>query len=135
MTQTGLINKIIKTMGMETCNPNKTPAMQVALASDPDNKPFDQAKWSYLSIVGMLLYVSNNTRPDITFAVSQVARFTSNPKESHASAIKTIVRYLADTCNKGVIVCPDGTFNLETYVDANFAGLWKHEPDVDPASA
>lgn len=83
----------------------------------------------------MLLYVSNNTRPDITYAVSQVARFTSNPKESHAKAIKTIVRYLAGTRDKGVIVRPDGTFNLDTHVDADFAGLWKREPDVDPASA
>jgi len=135
MSQPGLIDKIIKTMGMEKCNPNKTPATQVALASDPDGKPFDQSMWSYPSIVGMLLYVSNNTRPDITYAVSQVARFTSNPKESHAKAIKTIVRYLAGTRDKGVIVRPDGTFNLDTHVDADFAGLWKREPDVDPASA
>ena len=49
---------------------------------------FDQSEWSYASVVGMLLYVLNNTRPDITFAVSQVARFTVNPKKSHGVAIR-----------------------------------------------
>ena len=35
-----------------------------------------------------------NTRPDIAFAVSQVAWFNSNPKQSHASAVKMIISYL-----------------------------------------
>ena len=78
----------------------------------------------------MLLYLSTNTRPDISFAVSQVARFTSAPKQSHASAVKTIVRYLKRTYDKGLIVIPDGTLNLTCYVDADFAGLYRREPDV-----
>ena len=68
------------------------------------------------------LYVSNNTRPDVTFTVSQVAQFTAPPKVSHATAIKSIVRYLAHDPNKGLIVKPDGTFDLKCWVDADFAG-------------
>ena len=78
----------------------------------------------------MLLYVVNNTCPDITFAVSQVAGFTTAPKVSHAKAIKTIVRYLAGTRDKGILVKPNGTYELETWVDADFAGLHGREhPD------
>ena len=58
-----------------------------------------QETWSYPSIVGMLLYLSTNTCPDI-FAISLVARFNHNPKRSHASDIKTIVRYLARMAGK-----------------------------------
>ena len=61
-------------------------------------------KWSYPSIIGMLLYLSTNTRPDIIFAVSQEARFTHDPKQSHATVVKQIVRYLARTADKGMIV-------------------------------
>jgi len=43
------------------------------LGIDPEGKPFDET-WSYPSIFGMLLYLTSNTRPDIAFAVSQVAR-------------------------------------------------------------
>ena len=73
MSQKGLIEKIIKNTKMTDCNPNWTPTTQVLLGSDPNGELFDQVDFNYASIVGMLLYVTNNTRPDITFAVSQVA--------------------------------------------------------------
>ena len=83
--------------------------------------------WNYRSIVGMLLYLATNTRPDISFAVSQVARFSHNPKKSHATAVKTIIRYLAGTKDKGVIYKRPKALTLECYVDADFAGLYNRE--------
>jgi len=73
LTQCGLIKKIIDhATGMSNCNPNWTPATQLALGSDPDGEEMSES-WSYTSIVGMLLYLVTNTCPDIAFAVSQVA--------------------------------------------------------------
>jgi hypothetical protein len=91
--------------------------------------------WSYRSIIGMLLYLCTNTRPDIAFAVSQAARFSSAPKQSHATAVKTIVRYLAGTRDKGMILKPRDDLKLELYCDADFAGLYKREPDRSVDSA
>ena len=105
MTQPGLIQKVIEATGMSDCNSKHTPAAQVCLGSDVDGPPMKE-KWSYPSLVGMLLYLSTNTRPDIAYAVSQVAHFGSNPKQSHASAIKMIVRYLAGTADQGTISTP-----------------------------
>jgi hypothetical protein len=90
MTQMGLIKKIIATTKMENCNPNWVPAAKEALGIDPEGEPMEE-DWSYPSIIEMLLYLSTNTRPDIAFAVSQVARFNHNPKKSHATAIKMII--------------------------------------------
>jgi len=53
--------------------------------------PFNK-NWSYPSLVGMLLYLAGNTRPDIACAMNQAARFTHPLKESHAKAIKKVVR-------------------------------------------
>ena len=50
----------------------------------------------------MLFYLSMNTRPDIAFVVRQVAWFNSNPMQSHASAVKMIIRYLSTTSDKGI---------------------------------
>jgi hypothetical protein len=36
--------------------------------------------FNYSSVVGMQQYLENHTRPDITFAVSQLARFVHFPK-------------------------------------------------------
>ena len=134
LTQKGLIQKIINATGLQDCNPNHTPALQACLGIDPDGEPMDEL-WSYRSIVGMLLYLSTNTRPDITFAVSQVARFNHAPKKSHASAVKTIVRYLHKTADMGTIVTPTGDLSLDCYVDADFAGLHGRDPDHSVSSA
>ena len=135
LTQRGLIQKIIDATSMHDCNPNWTPATPVTLGIDPDGEPYDES-WSYPSIVvGMLLYLSTNARPNITFAVSQVARFNHNPKKSRASAIKTIVRYLHRTSGKGTIVTPTGDLSTDCYVVADFAGIHGRDPDYVPSSA
>ena len=82
----------------------------------------------------MLLYMSNITRSDIIFEVSQVAQFTAVPKVSNSKSIKSIVRFLAQNLNKGLIIKPDGTFDLKHWVDADFAGLYCREPGGNPKS-
>ena len=72
LTQKGLIKKVITAAGLDDSNPNWTPASSKALGIDPEGPPMKE-NWSYPSIVGMLLYLSTNTRPDISYAVSQVA--------------------------------------------------------------
>jgi hypothetical protein len=127
MTQTSLIEKIISTTGLQNAKPNSVPATALALSSDPDGPAINE-NWSYTSVVGMLLYLSTNTRPDIAFAVSQVARFTSNPKQSHAIAVKIIVRYLLGTKTEGTTIEPSKSLSLDMYCDADFGGLYNREP-------
>ena len=97
MTHERLIKKITETAKMTNCKPNWTPALQATLSSDKEGKLQDQKEWNCASIVGLLSCGSDNTGPDITFAVSQVARVTAQPRVSHAKAIKSIARYLAGT--------------------------------------
>ena len=77
------------------------PISQTALGNDESGQP-TVVSWSYASIVGMLLYVGAHTRADICFAVSQVARFTHNPKGTHVKAIKILLCYLKRTCDNGI---------------------------------
>jgi hypothetical protein len=120
---------------MEECNRSPTPAAPgTTLGKDPNGENMKE-DWSYPSVVGMMLYLSTNTRPDIAFAVSQVARFNHAPKQSHAMAVKRIVRYLAGTRDKGTIMKPDNTLALDSHSDADFAGLYKVDPMEDPSSA
>ena len=134
MNQPGLIQKIIDATQLTNCNPNRTPTTKEALPLDPEG-PRMTDTWNYQSIVGMLLYLSTNTRPDIAFAVSQVARFSHNPKQSHATAVKTIIRYLAGSKNEGTIFKPPKKLFLDCFVDADYAGLYNRDPPEEPTSA
>ena len=133
LTQKGLIDKIIKFTDMSEATPKLSPATPEPLGSDPNGAPFNES-WSYPAAVGMLLYVSSNTRPDIQFAVHQVARFSHNPKFSHGQALKRIVRYLIGTKDKGIQFQPDLDKGLDCWVDADFAGLYGYEDEQDSVS-
>ena len=133
LTQKGLTEKVIKTACMEECNSKPTPVLEEPLAKDTDGDPFTE-EWKYSEVVGMLLYLANNSRPDIAYAVHQCARFTHDPKHSHGEAVKRIIRYLQGTKDKGIALKPDGSKGIDCYVDADFAGLWKSEDAQDPVS-
>ncbi len=53
----------------------------------------------YQEAVGALNWAALATCPDISFAVSTIARFGTNPGPAHWEAMKQIFRYLASTCN------------------------------------
>ena len=61
---------------------------------------------SYASVIGMMLYLASNTRPDISFAVHQCAWFTHNTKVSHVTAVKRICTYLQGTKENGLVFNP-----------------------------
>ena len=133
-TQRGLIEKILKTANMLDCNPNHTPARQQQLSADEDGESMNES-WNYRAICGMLLYLSGNTRPDIAFAVSQVCRFGNNPKQSHATAVKVILRYLKKTIDEGITVNPNqNRFAYDMYCDADYCGLYGSEDPRNPDS-
>ena len=102
LLQKGLINKVIKASGLEYSNGRKTPATTSPLGTDGNGAKISES-WNYSSLIGMLMYLASNSRPDIQFSVHQCARFTHSPKQSHANALKKIVKYLVSTKDKGLV--------------------------------
>ena len=131
LTQIGLVDKILAATGMQDCNPTWTPAATTPLGQCKSSTK-STAPWNYASIVGMLLYLAMNSRPDIAYSVAQVCRFTHDPREPHVKAVKQIVRYLKATRDRGLILKPDKSLALDSYVDADFAGLYAVEDHTDP---
>ncbi|XP_068315003.1 secreted RxLR effector protein 161-like [Pyrus communis] len=50
----------------------------------------------YLSAIEALLYLAQCTRPDISFAVNLLARYSNAPTHMHWNGVKDIFRYLKD---------------------------------------
>jgi hypothetical protein len=86
-----------------------TPAAAEPLVKDSDGNPMD-GSFSYSSVIGMLQYLQNHSRPDISFVVSQCSRFVHSSKWSHEDALKQIGQYLKGTINKGLFFQPTGIF-------------------------
>jgi hypothetical protein len=78
MTQTGLIDRIITALGLdENSNGLSTPAPEKPLPKDSEGDRHDLG-FNYASVVGMAMYLCNNSRLDIVFAVHQCARYSFN---------------------------------------------------------
>ena len=77
----------------------------------------------YQSAVGSLLYLSTRTRPDIAFAVGNVARYCSKPTKTHWTAVKRIFRYLKGTTRLGLLYrSGTETDALYGYSDSDWGG-------------
>ena len=65
-------------------------------------------KVPYLSAIGALMYLTNYTRPDITFAVNLLSRYSSAPTRRHWNLIKHILHYLSGNTDLGLFY-PNGS--------------------------
>jgi hypothetical protein len=84
----------------------------------------------------MMLYLAMNTRPEISMAVHQCARFANDPKDVHAKALLQIGQYLLATRDKGMSLSPNRqSMTLDMFCDADFAGLSNVKDRQDPISA
>jgi len=91
----------------------------VKISADLTSKEVDPTL--YRSMIGSLLYLMAS-RPDIAFSVGVCARFQANPKESHLTAIKLIIRYVNAMINYGICFSRETNLVLSGYSDADWAG-------------
>ncbi|UYV69220.1 hypothetical protein LAZ67_6002864, partial [Cordylochernes scorpioides] len=73
----------------------------------------------YRELIGGLLYISQRTRPDIAYAVSQLARYCSKYTRKHWVAAKRILRYLKSSEHLGITYRRTGE-QLCVYSDADW---------------
>ncbi len=70
------------------------------------------------------------------YATHQIAKYLSDPRQSHGEAILYLVRYLKKTHDLGLKFKPDPKKGFECYCDADFSGNWNREfTPVDPSTA
>jgi hypothetical protein len=103
LTQTGLLDKVLRTAGMVDCNRCTTPAATTPAGTDSEGATFEE-DWENSCFFGMLMYLAYTTRPDIAYSVHQAACHTHAPRASHVVAIKRILWYLKGTKTQGVVV-------------------------------
>lgn len=131
LTQPQLIKSLLQDLSLagDKVKPRTTPARSTVILDKGSASPlFDEKKagWKYRSAIGKLNYLERTSRPDISYAVHQCARFSEDPRECHAEAVKQIGRYLAGTRDQGLVVSPK-TRQFDVYCDADFCGNWSKQ--------
>ena len=74
----------------------------------------------YQSKVGSLLYLANQTRPDILYAVNMHSRYTKSPTQEDVLAVHRIFLYLAGTPSLGITFHSGEGIVLYATVDASY---------------
>lgn len=87
-----------------------------------DQKSLKAAQTNYRSIIGTLLYMSLMTRPDITYAVNYLARFSDYPHPTLVKMLHRVVSYANSTSDYSIKFVNNGTIDsLSAYADSDFA--------------
>ena len=110
------MEKVLSLFGYSDCTPISTPYDPSVLLRKNRRITRDQLRYS--QIIGSLMYLASATRPGISFAMSKLSRFVSNPRDDHWHALERVLRCLKGTVSYGIHYT--GYLRvLEGYCDAN----------------
>ena len=113
---------------MQLCKPistpgdyNSPPTIEMSPKTDAEKRKMETVPFSH--ILGEVLWLANNTRPDIANAVGNLCRFAANPGIEHWNRLKRVLRYLKTTSKLGIVIGGDGISKaIEGWSDADWAG-------------
>ena len=119
--------RILHRFQIAECSPKRLPAdpfsklTGTGVDGGPSSPPCDQSV--YREAVGSLMYLMVCTRPDISYAVGQVAQFCHDPKQVHWSAVTRILSYLKGKSQFGVVYKFGSKPQvLSAYANSDYAG-------------
>ena len=107
--QSTYIQNALNKFNMDCCHPLSTPIVMGSLDVTKylfcpleEGEEILGTEVPYLSAIGALLYLTNNTRPDIVFVVNLLARYSATPTQRYWKEIKHLLRYLKGTIYLGL---------------------------------
>lgn len=122
LSQSHYIDKVVKDFCMANAKTSNVP-MQLNYGKAEPNDEFLLSNSEYQSLIGSLLYISVNTRPDISSSISILAQKVSKPKQEDWNELKRVLKYLKGTSTLKLALAEKNFSGnlLHGYADANFA--------------
>ena len=96
LSQTAYVDKLLDKFNMQNATPVFTPLPEKPQQDETNNEKFKDINL-YQQLIGSLIYLSNATRPDISYAVGYLARSMQAPTEADFMNGKRVLRYLKGT--------------------------------------
>lgn len=121
VNQTAYIRKVVNDTGLADAKPSNVP-MDVSYRKQIATGDILVSNEQYRSLIGSLLYVSVNTRPDIAASVGILSQKVERPTQEDWNELKRVVKYLKGTANLSLVI-GNGNQNedLIGYADADWA--------------
>ena len=120
INQRGFIGRVLERFGLADSQEAKTPMNPSADMNVEDSQEVD---CPYREAIGCLNYISLISRPDITFAVNKLARYSNSPKNVHWQAVKRVMRYLKGSIDYSITYTGRGiSGELVGNCDSDWAG-------------
>lgn len=101
ISQAHYVEKVLEKYGYSHVKSVVTPYdPSKTLHKNKSGVPVSQLRYS--QIIGSLMYLANCSRPDISYAVTKLSRFTSCPDRTHWDALDRVLKYLKGTISLGL---------------------------------
>ena len=128
ISQPDAIDAILEQTRMADCNSTKTPytSLKHGEVNNTTEKLNAQRATRYRKILGDIRYITDSTRPDITYITNRLAQHMASPEKGHEQALKSLLRYLKGTRTYGLLYIPTTQDRkrrnlFSVYSDADFA--------------
>lgn len=119
LNQQRYIDDMVEKYGSTASKAVSSPLADVKQCFNVENMCTD--KEGYREKIGSLLYCAVNTRPDILFPTTLLARFCENPKKVHQQAATRLIQYLKTNSGTGLLFerTTDENLKIQVYADAD----------------
>ncbi|KNZ46501.1 hypothetical protein VP01_720g8 [Puccinia sorghi] len=118
----------LEELGLTSCKTSITPLtpnLKLRDATDEEHDQFKKLNINYRSAIGLLNHIAQLTRPDISFSVSSLARYSVKPGITHWHEVKKVWQYLRGTADlKLTLDIKEPDQLLQIYSDAS----WGDDP-------
>jgi hypothetical protein len=123
--QCAYVEHVLATAGMADAWAVKAPLDGITIGTPGDLATATtdpSAVHEYQRGIGVVLYMSQTTRPDLAYAGSLLSRYCAAPTTGCFAALKKVWRYLRGTTAVGLQYRRNEPLVLEGYCDADWAG-------------
>lgn len=127
MDQSSYIEEILRRFKMTDCNPVRIPMdpnerLTRDMSPNTPEEITEMENVPYQAAVGSILFLTQCTRPDITFAIGNLSQFNNNPGRPHWNAVKRLISYLKGTIDHKLLFSrKSDTPIICGYTDADWA--------------
>jgi len=124
--QTKYISDILRRFGMDNCKSvtlPMDPGVKLSKSMSPSTLEgrAEADRYPYREVVGSLMYLMITSRPDISFAVGQLAMYMNCHGPQHHAAAQHVLRYLQGTRDVGLTYGLDrSALSVSGYSDADW---------------